>query len=128
MGAAPRHRLGSFEVSRLRVTHDDWPGGGKGNALGLAGDGRETLLAPVTLCLLDALGRAVDKVPPDVSRAFERRAAEQHQPRWTSRRAPQQNLRARSEDEELPGHVHCTLGEEFDRAFDDVGRALLLFD
>src|SRR5450755_1955823 len=51
------------------------------NELVFVGDMRETAALPVLFGLLDPFLAGGDKIPPDVTRAFQRVAAEKHHPR-----------------------------------------------
>src|SRR3954453_20393449 len=55
------------------------------NEFVLVGDVREASALPVLLGLLDPLLAGGDEIPPDMTRAFQRVAAEQHHPHGRDR-------------------------------------------
>lgn len=76
---------------------------------------------PVLLRLFDALLARGDEIPPDVARAFQRGAAEEHQPRFRLR--ANRNSVAGSEDQQA--RAFKIVGGDLDLAVDDIDRALL---
>ncbi|KAG1443950.1 hypothetical protein G6F57_017948 [Rhizopus arrhizus] len=103
------HVLHSFDVLRQRD-----------ELLVVAGDGAEVAGFPVVLGLLDALLRTGHEVPPQVARAIQRFAAEQHR-LHRGLRAQAADGACLGNDQVLGGHVHAI---QLRVALEDVQRAL----
>src|SRR5665213_724105 len=92
------------------------------NEFVFVGNMREATGLPVLLGLLDPLLAGGNEIPPDVARAFQRIAAEEHHPGWLQRLDG--NAVAGPEDQQPWRFV--ALSGDLDLAIDQIDRALLM--
>src|SRR6266516_7811854 len=90
--------------------------------LGFARHRRESSGLPVFLGLLDPLLARGHEIPPDIARAFQCRAAEEHQPRGAYR--PHTDAVAGTEHQKPRAFER--LAGDIDLAFDHIDRAFLV--
>src|ERR1700692_908561 len=88
----------------------------------LVGTMGKTAGFPVLFGLLDPLLGGGDEIPPDMARAFQRVAAEEHHPRWFDRLHGDAVARP---EEPQPRPFIAFIGD-LDLAVDHIDRALLM--